>query len=125
MVRVMEALRVLNKRLPVHIQTDSCNEFIPKNLDKWAYEHGVTMDVSRPIKPTDLPFIESFNGSLRDECLNIHWFLLLEDAQDKLDKWRREYNHERAPSSLNNLTPADPPAGLNITHQLYDNIGYY
>ena len=68
---------------------------------------GVTMDFSRPGKPTDNPFIESFNGSLRDECLNIHWFLSLEDAQDKLDNWRREYNHERTHSSLNDMTPAE------------------
>ena len=65
------------------------------------------MDFSRPVKPTDNPFIESFNGSLRDECLNIHWFLSLEDAQDKLDNWRREYNHERTHSSLNDMTPAE------------------
>lgn len=84
-VGVMERLRVLGKRLPVRIQTDNGSEFILKSLDKWAYEHGVTMDLSRPGKPTDNPFIESFNGSLRDECLNIHWFLSLEDAQDKLD----------------------------------------
>ena len=89
------------------IQTDNGSEFILKSLDKWAYEHGVTMDLSRPGKPTDNPFIESFNGSLRDECLNIHWFLSLEDAQDKLDNWRREYNHERTHSSLNDMTPAE------------------
>ncbi|WP_420028599.1 transposase [Klebsiella pneumoniae] len=47
------------------------------------------------------------SGSLRDECLNIHWFLSLEDAQDKLDNWRREYNHERTHSSLNDMTPAE------------------
>ncbi|MEC4065216.1 integrase core domain-containing protein, partial [Klebsiella pneumoniae] len=88
------------KRLPVRIQTDNGSEFISKSLDKWAYQHGVTMDFSRPGKPTDNPFIESLNGSLRDECLNIHWFLSLEDAQDKLDNWRREYNHERTHSSL-------------------------
>jgi len=64
-------LRVLGKRLPVRIQTDNGSEFISKSLDKWAYEQGVTMDFSRPGKPTDNPFIESFNGSLRDECLNI------------------------------------------------------
>ncbi|ECS3319490.1 transposase [Salmonella enterica subsp. enterica serovar Kentucky] len=75
--------------------------------DKWAYEHGVTMNFSRPGKPTDNPFIESFNGSLRDECLNIHWFLSLEDAQEKPDNWRREYNHERTHSSLNDMTPAE------------------
>lgn len=79
-VSVMEVLRVLDKRLPVRIETDNGSEFISKSLDKWAYEHGVTMDFSRPGKPTDNPFIESFNGSLRDECLNIHWFLSLEDA---------------------------------------------
>ncbi|WP_232100146.1 MULTISPECIES: integrase core domain-containing protein [Lonsdalea] len=77
------------------------------SLEKWAYEHGVTMDFSRPGKPTDNPFIESFNGSLRDECLNIHWFLSLGDAQDKLDHWRREYNYERTHTSLNDMTPAE------------------
>ncbi|WP_159189102.1 IS3 family transposase, partial [Klebsiella pneumoniae] len=106
-VGVMESLRVLGKRLPVRIQTDNGSEFISKSLDKWAYQHGVTMDFSRPGKPTDNSFIESFNGSLRDECLNIHWFLSLEDAQDKLDNWRREYNHERTHSSLNDMTPAE------------------
>ncbi|STR89736.1 IS3 family element, transposase orfB [Klebsiella pneumoniae] len=90
-VGVMERLRVPGKRLPVRIQTDNGSEFISKSLDKWAYEHGVTMDFSRPGKPTDNPFIESFNGSLRDECLNIHWFLSLEDAQDKLDRHPQKF----------------------------------
>ncbi|MHB2833375.1 DDE-type integrase/transposase/recombinase, partial [Klebsiella pneumoniae] len=58
-VGVMERLRVPGKRLPVRIQTDNGSEFISKSLDKWAYEHGVTMDFSRPGKPTDNPFIES------------------------------------------------------------------
>lgn len=107
MVSVMEVLRVLDKRLPIRIQTNNGSEFISKSLDKWAYEHGVTMGFSRPVKPTNNPFIESFNGSLRDECLNIHWFLSLEDAQEKLDNWRREYNHKRTHSSLNDMTPAE------------------
>ncbi len=51
------------------------------------------IDFSHPRKPTENPFIKSFNCSLRDECQNIHWFLSLEDAQEKLDKWRRKYNH--------------------------------
>lgn len=85
-VSIMEALRLLDKCLPVRIQMDNGSEFIPKSLDKWAYGHGVTMDFSRPGKTTENLFIESFNGSLRDECLDIHWFLSLEDAQDKLDK---------------------------------------
>ena len=108
-VGVMERLQVPGKRLPVRIQTDNGSEFISKSLDKCAYEHGVTMDFSRPGKPTDNPFIESFNGSLRDECLNIHWFLSLEDAQDKLDNWRREYNHERTHSSLSDMNLIDMP----------------
>lgn len=106
-VGVMEGLRVLSQRQPVRIQTNNCSEFISKNLDKWAYENGVTIDFSRPGKPKDNPFIESFNGSLRDECLNIHWFLSLEDARDKLANCCREYNHERTHSSLNGMTPAD------------------
>ncbi len=106
-VAVMEALRLMSKRQPVRIQTDNGSKFISKSLDKWAYENGVTMDFSRPGKPTDNPFIESFIGSLRAECLNIHWFISLEDAQDKLDNWRREYNHERTHSSLNDMIPTE------------------
>lgn len=106
-VGVMERLRVLGKRLPVRIQTDNGSEFITKGVEKWAYEHCVTMDFSHPGKAIDNPFIESFNGSLRDEYKNIHWFLSLEDAQDKLNNWRREYNHERTHSSLNDMTPTE------------------
>ncbi len=106
-VGVMEELRVLSQRQPVRIQTNNGSKFISKSLYKWAYKNGMTMGFSRPEKPTDNPFIESFNGSLRDECLNIHWFLSLEDVQDKLDNWRREYDHERTHSSLNDMTPAE------------------
>ncbi|QRN39580.1 transposase [Pectobacterium carotovorum] len=55
---------------------------------------------------TDNAFVESFNGSLQDECLNIHWFPSLEDTRKKFERWRREYSYERAHSSLNNITPA-------------------
>lgn len=65
------------------------------------------MDFSRLGKPTDNPLIESFKGSLQDECLNIHWFLSLADAQDKLGNLRREYDCERTHSSLNDMTPAE------------------
>ncbi|SQI23209.1 Mobile element protein [Salmonella enterica subsp. arizonae] len=51
--------------------------------------------------------LNRFDGNLRDECLNIHWFLSLEDMQDKLEKWRRKYNHERTHSSLNDMAPAE------------------
>jgi putative transposase len=74
-------------------------------LDRWAYDHHVTLDYSRPGKPTDNPFIESFNGSFRDECLNVNWFLSLKDAAEKIEAWRREYNEFRPHSSLDGLTP--------------------
>jgi putative transposase len=64
------------------------------------------MDYSRPGKPTDNPFVESFNGSFRDECLNAHWFLSLKDAAEKIESWRQEYNHYRPHSSLDDMTPA-------------------
>lgn len=104
-VNVLEELRVLDNRLPKSIRIDNGPEFISKILDKWAYQNNVTLDFSRPGKPTDNAFIESFNGSFRDECLNSHWFLSLEDAKRKIEEWRQDYNDFRPHSSLNNLTP--------------------
>lgn len=65
------------------------------------------MDYSRPGKPTYNPFVESFNGSFRNECLNANWFLSLDDAKEKIEIWRIEYNQYRPHSSLNDLTPAE------------------
>jgi len=90
---------------PQRIQVENGSEFISKALDHWAYENTVTLDFLRPGKPTDNPYIESFNGSFRDECLNLHWFLSLEDARDKIEAWRQEYNSYRPHSSLGGLTP--------------------
>ena len=70
-------------------------------MDLWAYPRGVTLDFSRPGKPTDNAFNEAFNGRFRAECLNSHWFMSLEDAAEKLEAWRRDYNEERPHSSLN------------------------
>lgn len=106
-VAVMERLKQLQKRVPGRLQTDNGSEFISKPLDQWAYENKVTMDFSRPGKLTDNALIESFNGSFRDECLNVHWFLSLEDAQEKVEYWRQEYNQQRPHSSLNNQTPEE------------------
>ncbi len=66
--------------MPNSIRVDNGPEFISKALDKWAYENGVTLDFSRLGKPTDNAFIESFNGRLRDECLNVNGLLSLADA---------------------------------------------
>ena len=91
---------------PEQIFVDNGSEFISKVLAKWAYEQGVTLAFSRPGKPTDNAFIESFNGSFRDECLNTHWFLSLDDAQIKAENWRQDYNTWRPHSALNYQTPA-------------------
>jgi transposase InsO family protein len=74
-VRVMERIKIVRGLLPKRIKVDNGSEFISKALDKWAYENNVILDFSRPGKPTDNAFIESFNGSFRDECLNVNWFL--------------------------------------------------
>ncbi len=78
---------------------------VSKALDRWAYENAVTLDFSRPGKPTDNAFVESFNGRLRDECLNTHWFLSLADARTKIEAWRRDYNESRPHTSLGWKTP--------------------
>jgi putative transposase len=106
-VHVMEELKKKNKITPKRIQVYNGSEFISKDFDRRAYENHVTLDYSRPGKPTDNPFIESFNGSLRDECLNTNWFLSLEDALDKINTWREEYNSFRPHSSLGGNTPEE------------------
>lgn len=106
-VRVMERIKLVKGVVPRRIKVDNGSEFISKALDKWAYENGVMLDFSRPGKPTDNAFIESFNGSFRDECLNVNWFLSLEDAKEKITAFKEEYNHFRPHSSLGNLTPVE------------------
>jgi putative transposase len=69
---------------PGTIRIDQGSEFISRDLDLWAYADGITLDFSRPGKPTDNAFIEAFNSKLRAECLNAHWFMSLEDAREKL-----------------------------------------
>jgi len=106
-VNVMNEIKQERSSLPVRIQMDNGSEFISKEMDKWAYDNGVTLDYSRPGKPTDNPYIESFNGSFRDECLNVHWFMSMEDAQNKIDQWRSEYNSFRPHSSIDDMTPEE------------------
>jgi len=69
---------------PKTIRLDNGSEFISKERDLWAFMRGVTLDFSRPGKPTDNAFIESLNGKFRAECLNTHWFLSLDEARGKL-----------------------------------------
>jgi putative transposase len=92
--------------LPATIKVDNGSEFISKAMDKWAYERGVELDFSRPGKPIDNAKIESFNGRLRQECLNMHWFLSLDDARSKIEAWRQYYNETRPHSALQWESPA-------------------
>ena len=87
---------------PKAIRVDQGTEFVSRDLDLWAYQRGVTLDFSRPGKPTDNAFIESFNGKFRAECLNAHWFMSLDDARRKCEAWRRDYNEERPHSAIGN-----------------------
>lgn len=107
--QVVHELDIITARrgYPQRIRVDNGPEFISKALDEWAYHNEVKLDFSRPGKPTDNAHIESFNGSLRDECLNTNWFLSIEDAKGKLRAWRNDYNEYRPHSSLDNLTPAE------------------
>ena len=98
---------VAQRRAPKRIFVDNGSEFSGRLLDLWAYHHGVRIDFSRPGKPTDNCFVETFNGSLRDECLNVHWFESLEDAKAKIEGWRRDYNESRPHQALNEQTPAE------------------
>ncbi|VVE51846.1 transposase [Pandoraea horticolens] len=99
----LKALRGTPKR----IQVDNGSEFISPALDHWAYENGVILDFSRRGKPTDNPFIEPFNSSFRDEYLNVHWFLSLDDAREKIERRPRDYNDFRPHSSPGVLTPRE------------------
>jgi putative transposase len=92
---------------PRTIRVDNGPEFVSKELDLWAYMKGVTLDFSRPGKPTDNAFIESFNGKFRAECLNANWFLSLDEARAKCEAWRRDYNEVRPHSAIGNKTPIE------------------
>lgn len=92
---------------PQAIRTDQGPEFTGKALDQWAYEHGVELKLIQAGKPTQNAFIESFNGKLRDECLNEHWFHSIEHAKVILREWRQDYNEHRPHSMLGYKTPAE------------------
>jgi putative transposase len=103
-VAVLNRLVVL-RGAPKTVFVDNGSEFTGRLMDMWAYHHGVRLDFSRPGKPTDNSFVETFNGSLRDECLNVNWFAPLEEAKRALEAWRRDYNASRPHSSLKDLSP--------------------
>ena len=113
-IRVLD--RVAGERgLPESILIDNGTEFTSQALEAWAHGNGVELHFIRPGKPNDNPYIESFNGKFRDECLNENLFTSLNDARFTIELWRRDYNQVRPHSSLDNMTPeefANTAAGL-------------
>jgi len=91
--------------LPKSRTVDHGTEFTSKAVEAWAFYRGVELDFTRPGKPADNGHIESFNGRLRDECLNVHQFLSLDHAKRLIEAWRPDYNEHRPHSALGDLTP--------------------
>ncbi len=104
--RVLDRLAI-GRGLPAVIQSDNGPEFTSRVLDQWAYDNHVRLQFIEPGKPIQNAFIESFNSRLREECLNEHVFVSLDDARSKIEQWRIEYNRERPHSSLGYLTPEE------------------
>ncbi|WP_454259061.1 IS3 family transposase [Pseudoxanthomonas mexicana] len=105
LTRVLDRL-ALSRGLPKVIRTDNGKEFCGKAMVTWAHERGVQLRLIEPGKPNQNAYVESFNGRLRDECLNEHWFTSLLQARSVIETWRREYNEERPKKALGGLTPA-------------------
>jgi putative transposase len=103
-VAVLDRL-ALTHGLPKVITTDNGTEFTSRALDEWAHQNGVKLDFIRPGKPVENAYIESFNGRLRQECLDENRFASLEDAKIKIEAWQRDYNEQRPHSSLKDETP--------------------
>jgi putative transposase len=107
-----DVVRVLNRAkqqrgVPKFLFCDNGSEFTSQAMDLWAYQNGMKIDFSRPGKPTDNAFIESFNGTFRAECLNAHWFGTRAEAKRLIEAWRQEYNESRPHRSLGERTPGE------------------
>ncbi|WP_425333073.1 IS3 family transposase [Erwinia persicina] len=111
-LRLTEVAEMLNsialrRPLPQLLKTDNGSEFAGKMLGRWVQERGIRIDFSRPGTPTDNATVESFNGRLRQECLNENWFMSLEDAWCKIEAWRIHYNQRHPHSALGWMTPSE------------------
>jgi putative transposase len=105
-IRVLE--QVMHERgQPVEMVMDNGPELTSRRLDQWASEHGIQLRFIEPGKPVQNAVLESFTGRLRDECLNLHWFTSLDDAQQRIEAWRVDYNQVRPHSSLGYRTPKE------------------
>lgn len=113
-VETLEGLRQMRGK-PRQITLDNGPELTSKLLDQWAYEHGIQLCFIDPGKPIQNAHCESFNGRLRDECLNEHWFLNLTHARSVVEAWREDYNRERPHSALGYRTPEEVYATLSAS----------
>jgi putative transposase len=107
--RVVNVLDRLSETrgLPEVITIDNGPEFAGKALDEWAYRKRIKLNFITLGKPVENAYAESFNGRLRDECLNTNWFLNLKQARNIIEDWRKDYNEVRPHSSLKNMTPME------------------
>jgi putative transposase len=103
-VRTLDAIAA-EHGYPEEIVCDNGPEFTGRALDQWAYQRGVRLRVIEPGRPVQNAIIESFNGRVRDECLNQHWFLDLADARRIVAAWREDDNTRRPHSALGGGTP--------------------
>ncbi len=103
-VKVLNQIRI-ERGTAKMLFCDNGSEFTSQIMDLWAYQNGVKIDFSRPGKPTDNAYIETFNGTLRAECLDTHWFGTLAEAKESIEAWRKEYNESRPHRALGERTP--------------------
>jgi putative transposase len=113
--------RVIGERgaQPQEVVLDNGPEMTSRALDQWAYERGIRLRFIAPGKPVQNAYIESFNGRLRDECLNLHWFRSVADARQIVEAWRLDYNRARPHSALGGLTPEEYRSGLTATSAVW------
>ncbi len=126
-LRGEHVVEVLNRLVrqhgaPKYLFADNGAEFTGHLVDLWAYHHGTRIDFSRPGKPTDNAIIETFNGSFRDECLNLHWFESIDEAKVHIEAWRRDYNESRPHMALGNQTPQEYRLRANTLVEANDTV---
>ena len=118
-----DVVRVLSRigsqrATPKTLYCDNGTEFTSQVMDLWAYRAGVKIDFSRPGKPTDNAYIESFNGTFRSECLDAHWFATLAEARQVIEAWRQEYNESRPHRALGERTPNEIASEFAASREL-------
>jgi len=111
--RIMDAIK-RSRGLPKVIRSDNGREFCGRAMAVWAHENGVALRFIEPGKPNQNAYVESFNGRLRDECLNEHWFTSLAHARAVIEVWRSDYNEQRPKKDLGGLPPAAYAAKLAL-----------